>query len=143
MQIFFNSEVLDFRTSRHFRIKKKLEDSLLKYLNHLNSQSLTLGQEQATAIRNVVKNEKRPEVVKSRTSNCGLQEVLGTRMRTCVYKLHWENPPGNSCCVNILRNASQYHTGSFKNHILITAVIINNEMYLFCSNFNIHYHTLP
>ena len=39
-------EVLDFRTSCHFRFKSKLEDSLLKALNHLNLQSLTLLQEQ-------------------------------------------------------------------------------------------------
>ena len=47
-----------FRTSGHFRIKGKWEDSLLKALNHLNLQSLTLGQEQVPAIRNVVKNQK-------------------------------------------------------------------------------------
>ena len=62
-------EVLDFRTSGHFRSKWKLEDFLLKALNHLNLQSMTLGQEQVTAIRNVVKNQKWPEVLKSWTSN--------------------------------------------------------------------------
>ena len=61
-------EVLDFRTSGHFRFKSKLEDSLLKALNHLNLQSLTLLQEQMKAIRNVVENQKWPEVLKSRTS---------------------------------------------------------------------------
>ena len=38
-------KVLDFRTSGHFRIKSKLGDSLLKALNHVNLQSLILGQE--------------------------------------------------------------------------------------------------
>ena len=51
-------EVLDFRTSGNFRFKSKLEDSLLKALNHLNLQSLTLLQEQMKAIRNVVENQK-------------------------------------------------------------------------------------
>ena len=45
-------------TSGHFRFKSKLEDSLLKDLIHVNLQSLTLGQEQVTAIRNVVKDQK-------------------------------------------------------------------------------------
>ena len=51
-------KVLDFRTSGLFRIKSKLKDSLLKALNNLNLQSLTHGQEQVPATRNVVKNQK-------------------------------------------------------------------------------------
>ena len=56
-------EVLDFRTSGHFRFKmavsqSKLEDSLFKALNHLNLQSLTLQEEQVNAIRNIVGNQK-------------------------------------------------------------------------------------
>ena len=51
-------EVLDFRTSGHFRVKSKVENSLLKALNHLNLRSLTLRQGQLNAIRNVVKNQK-------------------------------------------------------------------------------------
>ena len=62
-------EVLNVRTSSHFRFRCKLEDSLLKSLNHLNLQSLTLLQEQVNAIRNIVENQKWPEVLKSRTSN--------------------------------------------------------------------------
>ena len=50
-------EVLDFRTSARFRFKSNLEDPLLKALNHLNLQSLTLRQEQVNAIRNVA-NQK-------------------------------------------------------------------------------------
>ena len=38
-------EVQDFRTSGHFRIRSKLGDPLLKALNHINLQSLILGQE--------------------------------------------------------------------------------------------------
>ena len=72
-------EVLDFRTSGHFRFKWKLEDFLLKALNHLNLQSMTLGQEQVTAIRNVVKNQKWPEVLKSWTSNPVSPKPPGTR----------------------------------------------------------------
>ena len=51
-------EVLNVRTSSHFRFRCKLEDSLLKSLNHLNLQSLTLLQEQVNAIRNIVENQK-------------------------------------------------------------------------------------
>ena len=51
-------KVLDFRTSGHFRIKSKLEDSLLKALNNLNLQSLTPGQKQVPATRNVVKKSE-------------------------------------------------------------------------------------
>ena len=47
-------EVLDFRTSARFRFKSNLEDPLLKALNHLNLQSLTIRQEQVNATRNVV-----------------------------------------------------------------------------------------
>ena len=47
-------EVLDFRTSARFRFKSNLEDPLLKALNHLNLQSLTIRKEQVNAIRNVV-----------------------------------------------------------------------------------------
>ena len=61
--------VLDFRTSGHFRFKSNLEDCLLKALNLLNLQLLTLRQQQVNAIRNVVENKKWPEVLKSRTSN--------------------------------------------------------------------------
>ena len=57
------------RTSGHFRFKSKLEDSQLKALNHQNLQSLTLLQEQVNAVRNIVENQKWPEVLKSRTSN--------------------------------------------------------------------------
>ena len=82
-------EVLDFRTSSHFRFNSKLEDL----------QSLTLGQEQVPAIKsmalaaisNVVKNQKWLEFLESSdfkyrvprtswSSYSGLQEVLGTRM---------------------------------------------------------------
>ena len=38
--------------------QSKLEDSLLKALNHLNLQSLTLGEEQVNAIRNIVESQK-------------------------------------------------------------------------------------
>ena len=38
--------------------QSKLEDSLLKALNHLNLQSLTLREEQVNAIRNIVENQK-------------------------------------------------------------------------------------
>ena len=51
-------KVLEFRTSGHFRFKSKLEDSLLKALNPLHLQSLTILQEQVNAIRNVVENQK-------------------------------------------------------------------------------------
>ena len=51
-------EVLNVRTSSHFRFRCKSEDSLLKSLNHLNLQSLTLLQEQVNAIRNIVENQK-------------------------------------------------------------------------------------
>ena len=72
-------EVLDFRTSGHFRFKWKLEDFLLKALNRLNLQLMTLGQEQVTAIRNVVKNQKWPEVLKSWTSNSVSPKPPGPR----------------------------------------------------------------
>ena len=62
-------EVLDLRTSGHFRFKSKLEDSLLKALNHPNLQSLTLLQEQVNAIRNVVEKQKWLDVLETRTSN--------------------------------------------------------------------------
>ena len=79
-------EVLDFRTSGHFRFKSKLED--------FESPKLTVIEiwlEQVNAIRNVVDNQKWREVLKSRTSNpvspeppCPYaqapQEALGTRM---------------------------------------------------------------
>ena len=64
-----SSLVLDFRTFGHFRFKSNLEDCLLKALNLLNLQLLTLRQQQVNAIRNVVENKKWPEVLKSRTSN--------------------------------------------------------------------------
>ena len=51
----------------HFWFKSKSEDSLLKALDHLNLKSLTLLQEQVNAIRNVVENQKWPEVLKSKT----------------------------------------------------------------------------
>ena len=94
-------EVLDFRTSARFRFKSNLEDPLLKTLNHLNLQSLTIRQEQVNAIRNVVDKSEMtgsrllPEVLKvqdskssvppgraSWSSCSGPQEALRTRM--CV-----------------------------------------------------------
>ena len=86
----------DFRTSGYFWFKSKLKNSLLKALNHLNLQSLTLRHEQVNAIRNVVENQKWPEVLKSRTSNkscvpraskslySGLQEALGDENGTML-----------------------------------------------------------
>ena len=50
-------EVLDFRTSGHFRVESKLGDSLLKALNHLYLQALTLRQEQLNPIRNLENQE--------------------------------------------------------------------------------------
>ena len=47
----------DFRTSGYFWFKSKLKNSLLKALNHLNLQSLTLRHEQVNAIRNVVEKD--------------------------------------------------------------------------------------
>ena len=79
-------KIIGFRTSGHFRFKSKLEDSLLKALNHLNLQSLTLLQEQVNAIRNVVENQKWPEVLKSRTSKSCPQSLLVLVLR----------PPGGS-----------------------------------------------
>ena len=92
-------EVLDFRTSARFRFKSNLEDPLLKALNHLNLQSLTLRQEQVNAIRNVVDKSEmtgsskspglqilRPPIVppgRASWSSCsGPQEALRTRI--CV-----------------------------------------------------------
>ena len=72
-------EVLDLRTSGHFQFKRKLENSPSKALNYLNLQSLTLRQEQVNAIRNVVENQKWPEVLKSRTSNPVFSEPPGPR----------------------------------------------------------------
>ena len=46
-----------------------MEDCLLKASNLLNLQLLTLRQGQVNAIKNVVENQKSPEVLKSRTSN--------------------------------------------------------------------------
>ena len=92
-------EVLDFRTSARFRFKSNLEDPLLKALNHLNLQSLTIRQEQVNAIRNVVDKSEmtgspkspglqilRPPIVppgRASWSSCsGPQEALRTRI--CV-----------------------------------------------------------
>ena len=56
--------VLDFTTSGDFLFKmaasqqKKLEDPLLKALDHLNLQSLTLREEQVNTIRNIVEYQK-------------------------------------------------------------------------------------
>ena len=92
-------EVLDFRTSTRFRFKSNLEDPLLKALNHLNLQSLTIRQEQVNAIRNVVDKSEmtgspislglqilRPPIVppgRASWSSCSSpQEALRTRM--CV-----------------------------------------------------------
>ena len=58
---------LSMRTRRlwghHFWFKSKLEDSLLKALNHLNLQLLTLLQEQVNAVRNIVESQNWPEVL--------------------------------------------------------------------------------
>ena len=75
-----------FRTSGHFWFRRKLEDSLLKALNHLNLQSLTLRQEQVNAFRNVVENQKWPEVLKSRTSNPVSPEPSGPRSQASPAK---------------------------------------------------------
>ena len=61
-------EVLDFRTSGHFRFKSNLEGCLFKALNQPNLKSLTLRQEQVNAIRNVVENQKSAEVLKFQLS---------------------------------------------------------------------------
>ena len=52
-----------------FPLQSNLEDCLLKASNLLHLQLLTLRQGQVNAIRNVVENQKSPEVLKSRTSN--------------------------------------------------------------------------
>ena len=58
-----------FYDFRSFPLQSNLEDCLLKASNLLHLQLLTLRQGQVNAIRNVVENQKSPEVLKSRTSN--------------------------------------------------------------------------
>ena len=88
-------EVLDFRNSGHFRFKRKLKDSLLTALKHLNLQSLTLLQEEVNANRNVVENQKWPEVLKSRTSNHVSPEPPGP-LSQAPRKL-WGREPTQRC----------------------------------------------
>ena len=87
-------EVLDFRTSARFRFKSNLEDPLLKALNHLNLQSLTLRQEQVNAIRNVV---DKSEMTGSPIS-LGLQILRPPRQSFLVLVL---KPPGGSKNENV------------------------------------------
>ena len=82
-------EVLDFRTSARFRFKSNLEDPLLKALNHLNLQSLTIRQEQVNAIRNVVDKSEMTGSLKSP----GLQILRPPRQSFLVLVLR---PPGGS-----------------------------------------------
>ena len=96
-------EVLDFRTSSRFRFKSNLEDPLLKALNHLNLQSLTIRQEQVNAIRNVVDKSEMTGSLKSP----GLQILRPPRQSFLVLLLR---PPGGSknenVCVDEQRKAA-------------------------------------
>ena len=87
-------EVLDFRTSARFRFKSNLEDPLLKALNHLNLQSLTIRQEQVNAIRNVVDKSEMTGSLKSP----GLQILRPPRQSFLVLLLR---PPGGSKNENV------------------------------------------
>ena len=101
-------EVLDLRTSCHFQFKSKLEDSPSEALNYLNLQSLTLRQEQVNAIRNVVENQRWPEVLKSRTSNTASLESAGPRA----------NPPGGSGDENVGKEENRvfFFSRSLRSH---------------------------
>ena len=64
---------------RSFPIQKKVGGFSFKSFDHLNLQSLKLLQEQVNAIRNVVENQKWPEVLNTRTSNLVSPEPPGPR----------------------------------------------------------------
>ena len=86
-------EVLDFMTSTRFRFKSNLEDPLLKALNHLNLQSLTLRQEQVNAIRNVVDKSE----ITGSPKSLGLQILCPpTQNPTQSFLVLVLRPPGGS-----------------------------------------------